>query len=193
MNKVAFIVGNGISRQEIDLHTLIDKAPIYGCNALYRDFYFWNYLVAIDDGMIAELRKHYMNHGVLIIPPEEMRYEEAEYSPARRRANAGMVAMREAVNRHYDILYCLGFDFILKGEISTDNVYKGSDNYGPETHANQGDNYYRIKYLEWFARKNDHVKFVFVVPDKTPMNVIDAPNIVAMKINTFKEKIEGMT
>lgn len=188
-NKVAFIVGNGVSRQQINLYDLVDQAPIFGCNALYRDFDAWNYLVAIDDGMIEELRKHYQNHGVLIIPPEDMRYEDAEYSPMRRRANAGMVAMREAINRKHTILYCLGFDFILDGDISVDNIYKNTENYGPETHANKSDNYYRIKYLEWFANKYTDVKFVFVVPSDAQTKVIDAENVVTMTTETFINKV----
>ena len=188
-NKVAFIVGNGVSRQDINLNELVDKAPIFGCNALYRDFDLWNYLVSIDDGMIAELRKHYQNHGVLIIPPEDMRYEDAEYSPNRRRANAGMVAMREAINRGHKILYCLGFDFILEGDISVDNIYKNTENYGPETHANKGDNYYRIKYLEWFANKYEDVKFVFVLPDDKEIKPIEAENVFVMGVDTFLNKV----
>lgn len=34
----AFVLGNGISRQQVDLQNLKAFGPIYGCNALYRDF-----------------------------------------------------------------------------------------------------------------------------------------------------------
>jgi hypothetical protein len=190
VNKVAFVVGNGPSRQEVNLEALVDKAPIYGCNAIYRDFYLWNYLIAIDDGMIEELRRERVDRGILIIPPEEKRFEDVEYSPMRRRANAGMVAMDEAIRRGAKIIYNIGIDFVLKGGIATDNLYKNTENYGPETHATQDDNYYRIRYLEWFARKNSDVKFVFVVPDTVPMRVIEAPNVVGMKMETFKKKLQ---
>lgn len=33
----AFVLGNGVSRQLVDLDQLAALAPIYGCNALYRD------------------------------------------------------------------------------------------------------------------------------------------------------------
>ena len=190
MNKVAFIVGNGPSRKQVNLEALVDKAPIYGCNAIYRDFYAWNYLVAIDDGMIEELRRERVDRGILIIPPEENRFEDAEYSPMRRRANAGMIAMDEAIRRGANILYNIGIDFVLKGDIATGNVYENTENYGPETHATQDDNYHRIRYLEWFTRKHSDVKFVFVVPDTVPMHVIEAPNVVGMKMETFKSKLK---
>lgn len=192
MNKVAFVVGNGISRNEVDLNKMVGKAPIYGCNALYRDFDKWDYLVSIDQGMVQEVRKAEGAYGtgVIIVPPEDMHYEPIEYSPHRRRNNAGMLAMDTAIKRGFNILYLLGIDFVLKGDIATDNVYKGTENYGPETHATQDDNYHRIRYLEWFARKHSDVKFVFVIPDTVPMRVIEASNVVGMKMETFKGKLQ---
>jgi hypothetical protein len=35
---VAFVLGNGLSRQGLDLEKLCQLAPVYGCNALYREF-----------------------------------------------------------------------------------------------------------------------------------------------------------
>ena len=34
----AFVLGNGVSRQQVDLENLRHCGPVYGCNALYRDF-----------------------------------------------------------------------------------------------------------------------------------------------------------
>jgi hypothetical protein len=34
----AFVLGNGISRLEIDLNYLKTLGPVYGCNAIYREF-----------------------------------------------------------------------------------------------------------------------------------------------------------
>jgi len=191
MSKVAFIVGNGQSRTEVNLENLVGKAPIYGCNAIYRDFDKWDYLVSMDEGMVQEIKQAEgaFGSGTTIVPPVEMQFEPVEYSPMRRRNNTGMLAMDAAIKNGSNILYLLGIDFVLKGDIATDNVYKNTENYGPETHASQDDNYHRIRYLEWFARQNPNVKFVFVVPDTVPMRVIEAPNIVGMKMGTFKKKL----
>jgi hypothetical protein len=188
-SKVAFIVGNGVTRKQIDLETLVGKAPIYGCNALYRDFSGWDFLVAFDRGMVKEISTVNPSDGIVIIPPEEKHWENPAYSPNRRRNNAGMVAMDEAIDRGASILYCLGFDFLIEGSISTDNVYKNTQNYGAETHATQNDNYYRIKYLEWFANYHPEVKFVFVVPEGTALRRIDADNVVMMTMDVFKNKV----
>lgn len=191
---IAFIIGNGPSRNPIDLNSLGGSGKTFGCNALYRDFSGLDYLVAIDDGMIDEIESG-VRIGIckseVIIPPEDEKYESAEYNPfQRRRSNAGMNAMLEAVRRDHNILYCLGFDFILEGSASVANVYKDTANYGPETHAHESDNYYRIKYFEWFARQHDQTKFVMVIPDGSATKKVDADNVSGMAVSTFLQNLE---
>lgn len=189
-NKVAIIIGNGVSRTEINLKDLTGQAPIYGCNALYRDFDDWDYLVCFDQDMVQEVRNcQFPFKGTVIVPPIDRHYEDEDYSPQRRRNNAGMLAMREAIERKSQILYCLGFDFLLEGEVSVDNVYRNTVNYGPETHANMGDNYHRIKYLQWFAEKNSDCKFIFVFPDGTQKKAVDAENVYYMDSSVFLNKL----
>ena len=53
-NNPAFIIGNGESRRNFDLNDIKGVAPIYGCNALYRDF-SPDWLVAVDEGVIDEI------------------------------------------------------------------------------------------------------------------------------------------
>jgi hypothetical protein len=140
--------------------------------------------------MVCELQMIDLpENGKVIIPDMDERFESSEYSHIRRRNNTGMIAMDYAIKDDNTILYCLGFDFILDGEISTDNVYKNTVNYGPETHANVSDNYYRIKYLTWFANKNPNVRFVFVVPNGFDNKEIYATNISIMSTDTFLSKL----
>jgi hypothetical protein len=195
-NKIAFIVGNGKSRQAVDLSSLVGKGTIFGCNALYREFEEFNYLVAIDDRMIKELSSiatyepHILSRGQMIIPHEDERWESVEYSPNRRRSNAGMNAMLEAIRRGHNVLYCLGFDFILEGEKSIENVYAGTKNYEPHTQSNTSDNYFRVRYCDWFVNQHDDVKFVFVVPDDVATKPMESKNIIGMKMSTFNNKID---
>ena len=186
MKNIAIIIGNGKSREEIDLNTLVGQGTIYGCNALYRDFDGWDYLVAIDERMINEIKTTEKRlPGQAIFPPENERYEET----TGRRGNAGMNAMKEAIRNGADTLYCLGFDFILQGKTSVDNVYLNSKNYEPETQAGLMEaGYHRLQYLEWFANQNAGVKFVFVIPDNGQVKPIDAENLVGMRMSTFIKK-----
>ena len=189
MTNTAIIIGNGKSREPINLNSLVGKGTIYGCNALYRDFDGWDYLVAIDDKMIDEIKTTSKRMpGQVIFPPEEERYEHPEYSPMRRRSNAGMNAMIAAVANGAKTVICLGFDFILAGKHSTDNMYEGSKCYGPETAANHDDNYHRLRYLEWFANKFNLIQFVFVIPDDAQVKPIEAANIVGLRMSKFVNK-----
>lgn len=185
----AVIIGNGVTRKHINLDLIGNQAKKFGCNALYREFDNYDFLVAIDEGMIGELLENVLHKASLIIPPEEERYEEN----TGRRNNAGMVAMKEAIKMKHDVLYCLGFDFILSGEISTDNVFKNTENYGPETHAREEDNFHRVRYLEWFASQHKDVTFIFVVPDENISDVktVEGINITAMRTRDFLKKLEN--
>jgi len=191
-SNIAIIVGNGKSRQPIDLSALVGQGTIFGCNALYRDSKHFDYLVAIDDRMIDELQKNIDNiSGTVIIPPEDERWEAPEYSPHRRRSNAGMNAMLEAIRRKHEVLYCLGFDFILAGEASLGNIYKDSKNYEPQTQSNYDDNFNRIRYLDWFANQHPSIQFVFVIPDDVETKPLEARNIIGLKISTFLQKLNN--
>lgn len=163
---VAYIIGNGLSRQGFDLDILRGKGTTFGCNALYRDW-MPDYLVAIDDAITDEINsaidKGILKRDQFIAPPWTECYEEAEYSPLQRRSNAGMNAMKEAIRMDKTSLYCLGFDFMIKDpKQCTSNVYEGTNAYGPETHATYEDSVNRIKYMNWFAHQNPGVEFVFL-------------------------------
>ena len=184
--KIAFIIGNGTSRVSINLSKLVGKGTIFGCNALYRNFTDYDYLVAIDDDIIKELEEH-ANDERLIIPPEEARWELPEYNNDRRRSNAGMNAMLEAIQKKHDKLYCMGFDFMLKGEVSTSNIYKDTDCYGPSTHANESDNVFRVRYLNWCIQNNPKVRFTFVLPKDYKYQTLTGHNVTGIYVDKFKE------
>ena len=186
----AFIIGNGPTRLDINLHDLVGKGKIYGCNALYRDFDKFDYLVVIDE-QFKKLIEMGGKEGVvegtkLILPPDEECVEET----TGRRSNAGMNAMREAIRHGATKLFCLGFDFIIKDEVAnTDNVYKNTEGYGEETHATYEDSKHRVNYLHWFMNQNKDVRFTFVVPDPIEIfNIgLNTDNVFGMTINNFNK------
>lgn len=169
--KTAFIIGNGETRRGFDLTRLKPYGTIFGCNALYRDYYpefvVPDYLVAIDDGIISEIeqQQEFPSQRV-IFPPVDERWEPAECNRGRPRSNAGMNAMREAIKMGYNQLICLGFDFLVQDEkYNTSNMYDGTKNYGPNTRANSADNPGRYNYLNWLVCKNPEVDFIFIFPE----------------------------
>ena len=52
--KNIFVIGNGESRNDVDLNEIKSRGKVYGCNAIYRDF-TPDYLVSGDAGVIKEI------------------------------------------------------------------------------------------------------------------------------------------
>ena len=192
-NNPAFIIGNGESRRNFDLNDIKGVAPIYGCNALYRDF-SPDWLVAVDEGVIDEINSSNFPKSRTLFPRSKAEeYEPADMHPGRNRYprnNSGMYAMQRAIEKDHNVLLCLGFDFLINDSyLSCTNLFAGTKNYGAETHANFEDNAGRIRYLEWFARKNKDVVFIFVLEDLFPKVPIGAKNIFTIPYRTLKLNI----
>jgi hypothetical protein len=125
----AFVCGNGISRQAVDLTQLRPLGKIYGCNGLYRDFEP-DCLVATDkpiaetiqnSGYSATHRFHTRKpiHGLGALP-----------APKKYHSNSsGPIATAVAALDGYHRLYLLGFDMGPTVNKKFNNVYAGTDFY----------------------------------------------------------------
>ena len=125
----AFVCGNGISRQAVDLNQLRPLGKIYGCNGLYRDFEP-DCLVATDKP-IAEAIQHsgYSKahrfhtrkpiHGLGALPV-----------PKKYHGNSsGPIATALAAIDGHTTIYLLGFDMGPTVNAKFNNVYAGTDFY----------------------------------------------------------------
>jgi len=167
----AFIIGNGKSREGFDLEQLRPHGSIYGCNALYRDFEP-DWLIAIDDEITKEIEESSFPKEKFIHPIMEEQYEHPEFNPfTRLRSNAGMNAMIEAIRHGKRELICLGFDFIINDNMSVSNIYEDTNAYGITTRTSVADNVRRVKYLDWFATKNNIVNFKLILPRQKNLKV----------------------
>lgn len=163
-DKVAYVIGNGGTRKDFNLESLRGKGTIYGCNALYREFEP-DWLVAIDNGIINEIRGSSFPQKRFHVPPLDEQYEPAIVNPGRPRSNAGMNAMELAIRHGHNKLVMIGFDFLIEDkDVSTSNMFDGTSNYGSETRANYADNAGRTRYLSWFMDKYNEVQFLFAYP-----------------------------
>ena len=50
---IAFCIGNGESRKDLDINFLKSYGKVYGCNAIHRDFKV-DYLICCDKRMVEE-------------------------------------------------------------------------------------------------------------------------------------------
>lgn len=107
---VAFVLGNGVSRQPIDLSLLKTYGTIYGCNAIYRTF-TPDVLVSTDTPISTAIqnsgysqknihftRRPLTDSGAQRIPPKYFGF------------SSGPVAVALAAEACYSRIYLLGFD-----------------------------------------------------------------------------------
>jgi hypothetical protein len=126
---VAFVLGNGISRQGIDLDELKTHGKIYGCNALYREF-SPDVLVATDRpiaGHIQEVgysksnrfhtRKPNPGSGALPVPKKYYGY------------SSGPIAVSLAAEDQHHMIYMLGFDMGPTLNQRFNNIYANTEFY----------------------------------------------------------------
>ena len=197
MEKIAFIIGNGPSRSNFDITKLKGLGTVYGCNALYRDFPkhdFPDYLVAIDPPIIEEIEASSFPKEKFIVPPFDEQFEDPQYNQySRYRSNAGVNAMLEAIKAKHNVLYCLGFDFMMRSpKLALGNIFDGTNAYGPETRSRYVDNLNRVKYMQFLAGKYNKVKFKFVVPkfgNKDEYHNLNAHNVFGIFYDSFEASL----
>ena len=125
----AFVLGNGISRQNVDLKLLQQKGKIYGCNALYREF-TPDVLVSTDRPIATHIqqsgyaltnkfytRKPLENTGALSVPEPYHGY------------SSGPIALALAAQAGHQYVYLLGFDMGPNQNQKINNLYAGTEFY----------------------------------------------------------------
>ena len=177
-----FCIGNGKSREAIDLHFLKKKGIIYGSNALYRDF-SPDILVTSDPKMMEEIieseyskeNKVYTTgygysqgprlkgHNVSLIPFEKI------YP-----VNSGFISVRLAYHFYpEDQIYMIGFD--LFGDRK--NIYDDSRNYPVSVSTSSVYHSQEDERVAQFSLLKTHfclgIRLIRVIDDDTKVENID--------------------
>ncbi len=127
----AFVLGNGESRQGIDLSQLILVGSVYGCNALYRDF-TPSVLVATDRPISEEIQRSgyaqnnhfYTRH---VVPGSGARPVPRKYHGF----SSGPIALALAAMTDANPIYLLGFDLGPNAQGQFNNIYASTEYYKP--------------------------------------------------------------
>jgi hypothetical protein len=126
---IAFVLGNGVSRQHLSLNDLAQYGTIYGCNALYRE-YTPDVLVATDKPIAEEIQKSgYSNSNIFYtrkpIPGLGAKVLPKQYVGYSSGPNA--IGLASISQEHTDI-FLLGFD--IGGNMGLfNNMYADTDFY----------------------------------------------------------------
>ena len=183
----SFVLGNGRSRLLIDPNDLRSYGPIYGCNALYREFEP-DYLIAVDNKMITEIvnARYQLSHEVWTNP--NIRYKSINglkfFEPSLG-WSSGPTALHLATKHEVAEIFIFGFDFTgIDGKVN--NVYADTDNYKT---SNQPATYYGNweRQTESVVKSNPNLKFYRVVDDTYYAPAWQQHNFRHMHINEFRK------
>lgn len=189
---IAFVLGNGVSRQAVDLNSLRSLGKIYGCNALYRDFEP-DVLVATDRPIAAAIqnsgysKKHVFytrrpleDSGALTVPKQYFGY------------SSGPIATGIAAIDGCPRIYIIGFDMGPSENNKINNLYAGTEFYrasdAPPTYTGNW-----IKQLIQIAKDHPRTRFTRVTGDTTAkIKEFDSVfNIVHLDMHTFLSRINN--
>ena len=112
-NDVAFVLGNGKSRLNVDPRNFKENGVIYGCNALYREFEP-DFLIAVDVKMVNEIiaSGYHKRHQVWTNPNKGVSTKaNINFFSPHKGWSSGPTALWFAATRGAKTIYILGFDY----------------------------------------------------------------------------------
>ena len=187
----AFVLGNGVSRQLVDLNNLRHLGQIYGCNALYRDF-VPDVLVSTDKPISTRIqdsgypqnnrfytRRPVPGNGANPVPQKYYGYSSGPIA-------ASIAALDGAV-----IIYLVGFDM---GPVNNhfNNVYADTEFY-KKSSAQPTFTGNWARQLTQIMRDFPNTAFVRVMgATTTPVqDFADVRNFRAMSMEDFQNRINN--
>lgn len=183
----AMVVGNGPSRDGLNISLFYQKLKIYGCNAVIRDYPDIDYVTYIDPGVYQEFLEIGVPKKKIIAPTYKDLHEPEDYAPTRFKNNAGVFAMSKAVEAGAKVVYCVGMDCLLNEGDFLGNIYLGTRNFDSKVAFE--DQQRRRKYVDWYCETNKNIKFIFAFPNHiTKFHNMYAPNIKGIKFDKLIER-----
>jgi hypothetical protein len=188
----AFVLGNGISRQQIDLNLLKTLGRVYGCNAIYREFEP-DVLISTDmpisdriqhEGYSKE-RIHYTRKPLPASGSRRIAQQYFGYS-------SGPVAVGQAALDGARAIYLIGFDMGPTKIGRFNNIYADTEFY-KKSSANPTYTGNWVRQLKQIAKDHPKVSFFRIVGDTTAQisDLLGIANMTHMPIADFQNRINN--
>ena len=194
--KIAFVLGNGTSRKEINHHNFKKYGTVYGCNALFRE-YAPDHLVCVDTKMITEISttQYHTKHNVW-----SNRNKLTERTPGikiiepNKGWSSGPTALLLASQHGHKVIYIMGFDYVGLGEQNelVNNVYAGTKNYkGVNDRATYYGNWQRqtMMCINQFP-KTKYYRILKSMNDYIPDHLKDLTNLSHITVDDFAKNFQ---
>jgi hypothetical protein len=186
----AFVCGNGVSRQAVDLNQLRILGKIYGCNGLYRDFEP-DCLVATDRPIAEAIQNSGYSVTHRFHTRKPIQGLGARPVPKKYHGNSsGPIATALAALDSHTTVYLLGFDMGPIANSKFNNVYAGTDFYkSPDAAPTYTGNW--IKQLCTIANDFPQITFVRVCGPTTAdiKELKNAHNLLHIPMQMFLERV----
>ena len=192
---VAFVLGNGVSRQAFDIDYLKRRGAVFACNAVYRT-HTVDVLVATDLPIATEIQKSGYSKSNEFYTRRPLPELGARSLPKEIFGfSSGPIAAGLAARKNHRRIYLLGFDMGPTVEGKFNNIYADTQFYKP-SHAPQTYTGNWIKQLSQVMNERPQVEFFRVCGETTQMseeleNVKNLKNIDSdtfqIRINTGKD------
>jgi len=195
MNKdIAFVLGNGITRLQVDCKSLLDYGYVYGCNRIYEEF-APSVLVSTDKGISEEIQQSRYSGNNLHYTREQCKIQDSGSNiipHTYHGMSSGPAALGIASETSATYFYLIGMD--LKGvNNKINNIYAGTTHYRDknavptvfENWVNQVDSIMKIFSLKRYIHVNPLDNFT---PELWKKN----PNYEIMNYNEFNQLINNM-
>jgi hypothetical protein len=183
---LVFVLGNGLSRQTVDPAQLQELAPVYGCNALYRDFPP-DVLVATD----RPIAEHIQNSGYSV---DHRFYTRKPIAGLGARPipkeywtfSSGPAAVGIAADAGHEAIYIIGFDMGPTEHNRFNNLYSDTEFYKSSA-ANPTYSGNWVRQLQHITKKYPNKRFIRVTGATTAAiaNLDNIKNLTHLPIAQF--------
>ena len=187
-----FVLGNGISRRQVDLDQLKLHGTVYGCNALYREF-VPDVLISTDNPISTHIQQsgYSANHTHYTRKP--LPDTGAQRVPQQYFGfSSGPIAVGIAALARHETVYLIGFDMGPTGNGHFNNCYADTEFY-KKSSANPTFTGNWVRQLKTIAREHLTTRFVRVQGDTTAQipELQGIPNMSHMPIQDFLNRINN--
>lgn len=125
----AFVLGNGVSRRDVDVELLMKRGQVYGCNALYRT-HQPHVLVATDRPIANEIQQSGYSRDHVFYTRRPLPDSGARTVPAAYFGfSSGPIAVSLAAAENHWPIYLVGFDMGPDVDGRFNNVYASTKHY----------------------------------------------------------------
>jgi hypothetical protein len=186
----AFVLGNGISRQAINVTAMGQLGPIYGCNALYRE-HTPDVLVSTDRPIAEHIQRSGYSAANRFYTRRPLPGLRAQVVPkAYFGYSSGPIAVALAALDQNQIIYLVGFDMGPTATKTINNLYAGTEFYKPVTAAPTFTGNW-IRQLVRIMHDFRATQFVRIVGTTTARlaELESVPNLAHLDLDTFVDRI----